>query len=78
MELAARAGYDPAAGVSLWQKMIAANKNAPPQWMSTHPSGKQRIKDIEAKLPRVAPLFAASARPTERFQPPPKPDAKPR
>jgi predicted Zn-dependent protease len=74
MELAARAGYDPAAGVSLWQKMIAANKHAPPQWMSTHPSGKQRIKDIEAKLPRVAPLYAASAKPTERFQPPVKPE----
>jgi predicted Zn-dependent protease len=57
MELAARAGFDPRAGVTLWQKMGAANKNAPPQWLSTHPSGNTRIADIEANLPRVMPLY---------------------
>ncbi len=62
MELAARAGYDPRAGVSLWQKMGAANKNAPPQWLSTHPSGKSRIKEIEANLPKVLPLYERARR----------------
>ena len=57
MELAARAGYNPRAGVTLWQKMGAANKNAPPQWLSTHPAGTRRIADIEANLPKVLPLF---------------------
>ena len=57
MELAARAGYNPRAGVSLWQKMAAANKGAPPQWLSTHPSGSTRIADIEKNLPRVEPLY---------------------
>ena len=57
MELAARAGYNPRAGVSLWQKMSAANKGAPPQWLSTHPSGTTRIGDIEANLPKVLPLY---------------------
>jgi len=57
MELAARAGFDPRAGVSLWQKMAAASKGAPPQWLSTHPSGTTRIADIEANLPKVMPLF---------------------
>jgi predicted Zn-dependent protease len=57
MELAARAGFDPRAGVTLWQKMGAANKNAPPQWLSTHPAGTRRIADIEANLPKVMPLF---------------------
>ena len=57
MELAARAGYDPRAGVTLWQKMGAANKGAPPQWLSTHPSGKARIADIERNLPKVTPLY---------------------
>jgi predicted Zn-dependent protease len=57
MELAARAGYDPRAGVSLWQKMAAAAKGAPPQWLSTHPAGSTRIADIEANLPRVMPLY---------------------
>jgi len=62
MELAARAGYDPRAGVTLWQKMGAANKNAPPQWLSTHPSGKSRIKEIEANLPKVLPLYERARR----------------
>ena len=46
MELAARAGYDPKAGVTLWQKMLATGKGAPPQFLSTHPSGATRIQDI--------------------------------
>jgi predicted Zn-dependent protease len=66
LELAARAGYDPRAGVTLWQKMGAAAKGTPPQWLSTHPSGKSRIKDIERQLPKVMPLYegarAAAAR----------------
>jgi predicted Zn-dependent protease len=57
MELAARAGFDPRAGVTLWQKMAAANKGAPPQWLSTHPSSSSRISDIEASLPQVMPLY---------------------
>ena len=57
MEIAARAGYDPRAGVTLWQKMSAANKGAPPQWLSTHPSGTTRIEEIQANLPKVMPLF---------------------
>ncbi len=57
MELAARAGFDPRSGVTLWQKMGAANKGAPPQWLSTHPSGTTRIADIEANLPKVMPLY---------------------
>jgi len=57
MELAARAGFDPRAGISLWQKMAAASKGAPPQWLSTHPSGNTRIADIQANLPKVMPLF---------------------
>lgn len=57
MELAARAGYDPRAGVTLWQKMTAASKGAPPQWLSTHPAGKTRIAEIEQNLPKVLPLY---------------------
>ena len=57
MELTARAGFDPRAGITLWQKMTAANKNAPPSWLSTHPSGPNRIREIEAQLPKVMPLY---------------------
>ena len=70
MDLAARAGYDPAAGVTLWQKMLAASKGAPPQWVSTHPSGDTRIHDIQAKLPKVQPLFERAEKPPLRFGPP--------
>ena len=57
LELMARAGYDPRAGVTLWQKMQAASKGAPPQWMSTHPSSDSRIKEIQKHLVEVMPLY---------------------
>ena len=57
LELAARAGYDPRAGVTLWKKMMSANKGAPPQWLSTHPSGNNRIEEIERHLPDVMPIY---------------------
>jgi predicted Zn-dependent protease len=57
LELAARAGYNPRAGVTLWQKMAANSQGAPPQWLSTHPAGATRIADIERNLPRVLPIF---------------------
>jgi predicted Zn-dependent protease len=65
MELAARAGFDPRAGVTLWQKMGSVSKGTPPQWLSTHPSGKSRIAEIEKNLPKVLPLFeqARTAKP---------------
>jgi predicted Zn-dependent protease len=57
MELGARAGFNPRAGITLWQKMAAANKGAPPEWLSTHPAGATRIADMERNLPRVMPLY---------------------
>ena len=57
MELAARAGFDPRAGITLWKKMSAQNAQTPPQWMSTHPSSTNRIKDLELNLSKVMPLF---------------------
>jgi predicted Zn-dependent protease len=41
----------------LWKKMGQAGKNAPPEWLSTHPSGTSRIAEIERNLPRVMPLY---------------------
>jgi len=75
MELAARGGYDPGAGVTLWQKMLAVNKGAPPEFMSSHPAGETRIKDIQDKLPKVVPIHARAARPDRQFGPPAKPAA---
>ena len=62
LELGARAGYDPRAGVTLWQKMATASKGEPPQWLSTHPSGTTRIAEIEANLPKVMPLYEKARR----------------
>ncbi len=66
--LAARAGYDPRAGVTLWQKMgaLSAGKGSP-EWLSTHPAGATRIKEIEARLPKVLPEFEKADRPGRRF-----------
>ena len=58
MDLAARAGFDPRAGAVLWQKMGAENKNAPPVFLSTHPSGKNRISEMNKALPQVMPVYA--------------------
>lgn len=62
LELAARAAYDPRAGVTLWRKMQAASKGAPPQWLSTHPAGTTRIAEIEKTLPQVLPLYESAER----------------
>lgn len=62
MELGARAGYDPRAGITLWQKMSAASKGAPPQWLSTHPSGSTRIAEMERNLSKVLPLYERARR----------------
>ena len=62
MELGARAGYDPRAGITLWQKMSAASKGAPPQWLSTHPSGSTRIAEMERNLSKVMPLYERARR----------------
>jgi predicted Zn-dependent protease len=60
MELAARAGYDPRAAITLWQKMGQASKGAPPQWLSSHPTGATRIADLQRNVPRVMPLYERS------------------
>lgn len=57
LELAARAGYNPNAAVSLWQKMDRANSGTPPEFMSTHPSSTTRISTLQAAIPKVLPLY---------------------
>jgi predicted Zn-dependent protease len=61
LELLARAGYDPRAALTLWQKMSRAEASGTPKFLSTHPAPKDRIKDIEKKLPRVLPLYSKRA-----------------
>ena len=59
LELAARAGYDPRAGVSLWQKMVLADQEEQqrPEFLGTHPADASRVQQIQALLPKVTPLY---------------------
>ena len=62
VELAARAGYDPHAAITLWQKMQRVAGSGVPQWLSTHPSSDTRIRDLTDYAARVQPLFEAARR----------------
>ncbi len=60
LELMARAGYNPNAAVTLWQKMQAQSGGGSPQFLSTHPSSASRIKAMQDLMPTVLPLYQAS------------------
>ena len=70
LDLAARAGYDPRAGIILWQKMAALNKGAPPAWLSTHPGGADRIKQMNEHMDVLLPLYARAKGTSVRELPP--------
>lgn len=57
VELAARAGYDPRAAMSLWRKMMANGGSRGPEFLSTHPSPETRLSDLEIYSARVMPLY---------------------
>ena len=61
VELMARAGFDPRDAVTLWRKMLAGGGRTP-EFLSTHPDPENRIKDIEAHLPSVLPLYEEAKR----------------
>ena len=64
LELTARAGYNPRAGLTLWGKMLKATSSGgrPPEFLSTHPAETARIQQIEALLPTVTPLYEQARR----------------
>jgi predicted Zn-dependent protease len=76
IELAAKAGYDPNAAVSLWQKMIqATGQRGKSDFLSTHPAGEKRIEALSAIAPKMMPYYQdKSPRPVFRlavlFNPP--------
>ena len=76
IELAAKAGYDPNAAVTLWQKMGAVGGQGPPQWQSTHPSPENRQARLRELAPTVMEYYRQPGeRPTypltETLAPPP-------
>jgi predicted Zn-dependent protease len=61
VELAARAGYNPNAAITLWEKMAKLSSGGqPPKWLSTHPSHEDRINDLKAYAQKVMPLYTAA------------------
>ncbi len=70
LRLAAQAGFDPRAGIALWQKMAAAAKGSPPAWLSSHPADRDRIAALQRLMPSVLPLYAqAIGVPVDRLPP---------
>lgn len=55
--LMARAGYDPEAAVSFWQRMLSRDDPQPPEFLSTHPSHETRISDIRDHLPEATEIY---------------------
>jgi len=69
IELAAKAGYDPAAAATLWQKMNGLPGGKPPQFLSTHPDPEHRQKKLAALAPEMEPYYRADTpRPTHPVQ----------
>lgn len=56
----ARAGYNPEEAILFWQRMEAVSGQAPPAFLSTHPSQGRRIRDLEALLPEAQTEYASS------------------
>ncbi len=58
VELMAKAGFNPAESITLWQKMAQASQgNQPAEFLSTHPSHDTRIDDLEKLLPKATLLM---------------------
>jgi predicted Zn-dependent protease len=62
VELAARAGYNPRAAVTLWQKMARASGSGGPSFLSTHPTPQDRIADLAKYAETVMPLYQSALR----------------
>lgn len=62
LELAARAGYNPEAAVSLWQKMMQVGGGGGPDWLSTHPDPQSRIEAMRVRAQQLMPVYEASRR----------------
>ncbi|MGB5297863.1 MAG: M48 family metallopeptidase, partial [Thiogranum sp.] len=57
IELAAKAGYDPRAAVTLWEKMAKVGGSHPPQFLSTHPAPQNRKQTLGALVPKMTPYY---------------------
>jgi predicted Zn-dependent protease len=61
IELAARAGFNPAAAATLWKKMGAVSKSGPPQFLSTHPGPENRQKQLTKLEAQMMKYYSPNA-----------------
>ena len=57
IELAAKAGFNPAAAGTLWEKMGAASKSGTPQFLSTHPDPENRQSELAKLEPTMKEFY---------------------
>ena len=62
MQIAARAGYNPKAAVTLWEKMLGAGGSGTPEWLSTHPSPETRLQAMRALAEQQMPVYEQAVR----------------
>jgi predicted Zn-dependent protease len=62
IELAAKAGYNPNAAISLWQKMANVSGGGPPQFLSTHPSPSNRQERLAQLAPQMMAYYEQARR----------------
>lgn len=58
LDITSRAGFDPRAGIALWQKMSSVGASQQLEFISTHPSGNSRINEMNKNMPLVLPVYA--------------------
>ena len=55
--LSATAGYDPRASIGLWERMAENSSGRPPEFLSTHPSERTRIKRLKKLMPKALAMY---------------------
>jgi predicted Zn-dependent protease len=65
LDLMAKAGFNPEESVSLWENMSQAG-SSPPEFMSTHPSGSTRIKQLQERIPKALPAYQQAVKNGQR------------
>lgn len=58
VKIMAKAGFDPTQSIALWENMGRLGGKKPPEFMSTHPSGTTRIKDLQKAMSEAKGLYA--------------------
>jgi len=59
IEIAAKAGYNPHAAATLWEKMGQVSGGSDFDFLSTHPAPSKRMKTLRALAPKMMPYFEA-------------------